>query len=114
MTRNIANNSGLAFLVVALSATLGSGAVSAARLQVRCPATQVTASVQDTLPSAWWTTPQGAALAEVVVINIAGEKSLLCLYRQAGGLEIGVARLFPPGYPRCDARERERDFVCTK
>jgi hypothetical protein len=113
MTRNILKNSTLALSIVAFGATLGGAAASAATLQVRCPATQVTASVQDSLPKAWWTTPQGAALADVEVINIGGDWSLLCLYQQSGGLEIGVARHFPPGYGRCEARRSQRDFVCT-
>lgn len=114
MTSKLIKKSAFALLIGTFGATLGSGAAPAATLQVRCPATQVTASVQDSLPKAWWTTPQGAALADVEVLNIGGDWSLLCLYQQSSGLEIGVARHFPPGYPRCEARKGERDFVCTK
>lgn len=112
MTRNIINTSALALLIVAFGAALGNGAASAATLQVRCPATRVTASIQDSLPKAWWTTSQGLALADVEVINIGGNWSLSCFYRKSNGMEIGVMRHFPPGYERCEARRRERDFVC--
>lgn len=85
----------------------------AATLQIKCPANEVTVEVTSRLSHPWWSTPAGARLSDVEVINVGGDPALACFYRTGSGREVGVLRPFPPRYPRCEARRSQRDFVCT-
>lgn len=103
----------LGCLVLVATAAGVSIPANAATLQVKCPANEIMVDVTSRLTHPWWSTPQGARLSDVDVMNVGGDPTLACFYRTGSGREVGVLRPFPPRYPSCEARRSQQDFVCT-
>jgi len=78
---------------------------------VFCPANDARAELTNNLPHDWWYTPTVGRLLGVRIQNIAGQRTLVCLYKAFAG-EVAIMRKQPYGSRGCKADGRNRRFVC--
>ncbi|HET9231350.1 MAG TPA: hypothetical protein VFO00_08680 [Vitreimonas sp.] len=95
----------LAGLAAVLATFLLTGTPAAAET-IECPLSQARRTINNDLPSGWWTTPIVNDLTETRVQNIGGEPALVCVYGPSGSVQRNA-----PANQSCTARTG--GFDCT-